>query len=157
VTEPRHVTSPLEMPELVTNPRAPNPMVLSDDLDQVIAMLTGMRYGRRRLLKVDHADRLLVCPSGQDANRVTQTRGLAAALPATIVFQPDTVAWAIDLTAGGIEVDLQDAAGVSYGAFTIQREGTWEMHHPCAQVVLTASAWTAAAASHWAVIEWRRM
>lgn len=157
MTESRDVGTPLPIPELDVNPPTPKRMVLVNTLDQVIAMLTGMRYGERRLLKVEHADRLMVCPSGQEANRVTQTRLLAAALPATVTFQGDTIAWAVATTAGGVEVDPQDVLGVSYGAFTIQTQGVWEMHIPCGQVVLTASVWTAAAATHVAIIEWRRM
>jgi len=156
VSEDRLVTSPLPLPEIVTNPKTPKRLTLVDQLLQTLSLLTGMRGQQRRLLKVDHADRLKTCPSGDEANRVTQTRGLAAALPATIVLQPDTIAWSVVLTAGGVEVDPQDAAGVSYGPFTIQNAGVWAVHIPCAQVVLTASIWTAAAASHWALIEWRR-
>lgn len=152
----RRITAPYHLSEIPTEPPFPAGLNIEDLVQQTLALLVAVKGQEMRLLKVDHRDRLLTCPSGDEANRATQTRGLAAALPATIVFQADTIAWAIVLTAGGIEVDMQDALGVSYGAFTIQNAGVWEMHIPCAQVVLTASVWTAAAASHWAIIEWRR-
>lgn len=153
----RRITAPYFLPEIPTEPRWPKGLTIEDVVKQTIALIVGLRGQELRVLKVDFGDRLLVCPSGDEANRVTQNRYLAAALPATVVFQPDTVAWAVVTTAGGVEVDPQDALGASYGAFTIQTQGVWEMHIPCAQVVLTASVWTAAACSHVAIIEWRRL
>ncbi len=151
----RSIRNPLPLPEIVCNPALPSSLNLVDQLLQSVSLLTAMRGLERRLLKVDHGDRLKVCQSGQEANRVTQTRFLAIALPATVVLQPDTVAWAIATTGGGVEVDPQDAAAASYGAFTIQNTGVWEMHIPCNRVELLTSAWTAAACTHVAIIEWR--
>lgn len=156
MTEERLVRSPLFMPEILTNPPTPKRLPLVDRLLQSVSMLVGMRGQHRRLLKVDDQDRLLTCPSGDEANRITQTRYLAAGLPAIVTLAADTVSWAVATTGGGVELDLQDVGHVSYGAFTIQTQGVWEMHHLCDHIHLTASVWTAAACTHVAIIEWRR-
>lgn len=152
----RRVIAPYFMPEIPMEPACPPGMTVDDVLKQTLSLLIGLRGDELRVLKVDHLDRLLTCPSGDEANRVTQTRGLAAALPVTVVLQADTVAWSVWTVAGGIEVDPQDAGGVSLGAFTIPFQVVFSGHIPCAQVVLTADVWSPAPASHWLLIEWRR-
>ena len=152
----RNILGRFDLDELPTNPARPKSLKLVDQVGQSISTLVGMFYNRRRFLKVDPADRLLVCEKGQEANRATQTRVLAAGLPITVILQPDTITWALAVVGGGVEVDMQNALGASLGAFTIPQAGTWVMHHLPYQVVLTASIWTPTAATHICLIEWRR-